>query len=70
MLKKKPDKNEKQVLSNNKNKALINNLLDQIKFLKNELRTWPWPPAPTIGPAPNLYLATPTLQLYLPTLAI
>ena len=37
MLKKKSD--EKQTLSNNENKALINNLIDQIEFLKNELRS-------------------------------
>ena len=37
MLKKKPD--EKQILSNNANKALINNISDQIGFLKNELRS-------------------------------
>ena len=37
MLEKKSD--EKQILSNNKNKALINNLTDQIEFLKNELRS-------------------------------
>ena len=30
---------EKQTLSNNENKALINNLIDQIEFLKNELRS-------------------------------
>ena len=35
MLKKKSE--EKQILSNNENKALINNLIDQIEFLKNEL---------------------------------
>ena len=34
MLKKKSD--EKQILSNNENKALINNLIDQTEFLKNE----------------------------------
>ena len=37
ILKKKSD--EKQILSNNKNKALINNLIDQIKFLKNDFRS-------------------------------
>ena len=37
MLKKKSD--EKQILPNNKKKALINNLIDQIEFLKNELRS-------------------------------
>ena len=70
MLKKKPDENEKQVLSNNKNKTLINNLIDQIKFLKNELWTWLWPPVPALAPALNLYLATPALHLYLPALPI
>ena len=35
MLKKKFD--EKQILSNNENKALINNLIAHIAFLKNEL---------------------------------
>ena len=35
MLKKKSDK--KQILTNNESKALINNLIDQIKFLKHEL---------------------------------
>ena len=34
MLKKKFD--EQQILSNDENKALINNLIDRIKFLKNE----------------------------------
>ena len=37
MLKKKTD--EKQILSNKEKKALINNLIDQIEFLKNELRS-------------------------------
>ena len=37
MLKKKTD--EKQILSNKEKKALINNLIDQIGFLKNELRS-------------------------------
>ena len=37
MLKKKSD--EKQTLLNNENKVLINNLIDQIEFLKNELRS-------------------------------
>ena len=37
MLKKKSD--EKEILSNNENKALINNLLDQIEFVKHELRS-------------------------------
>ena len=37
MLKKKS--NDKQTLSNNENKSLINNLIDQIEFLKNELRS-------------------------------
>ena len=37
MLKNKSD--EKQILTNNENKALINNLIDQIEFLKNELRS-------------------------------
>ena len=37
MLKKKSD--EKQILSNNANKALINNISDQIEFLKNELHS-------------------------------
>ena len=35
MLKKKSDK--KQILSNNENKVLINNITEQIEFLKNEL---------------------------------
>ena len=35
MLKKKSD--EKQILSNNKSKALINNLIDQVEFFENEL---------------------------------
>ena len=35
MLKKKSD--EKQTFLNNENKALSNNLIDQIEFLKNEL---------------------------------
>ena len=30
---------EKQILSNNENKALINKLIDRIVFLKNELRS-------------------------------
>ena len=34
MLKKKSD--EKQILSNNKSKALINNLIDQVEFFENE----------------------------------
>ena len=37
MLKKKSD--EKQILSNNKSKPLINNLIDQVKFFENELRS-------------------------------
>ena len=37
MLKKRSD--DKQILSNNESKALINNLIDQIEFLKNELRS-------------------------------
>ena len=37
MLKKKSD--EKQTLLNNENKVLINNVIDQIEFLKNELRS-------------------------------
>ena len=37
MLKKKS--NEKQILSNNENKALICNSTDQIEFVKNELRS-------------------------------
>ena len=37
MLRKKSDK--KQILWNNKNKALINNLIDQIEFLKYELHS-------------------------------
>ena len=37
MFKKKSD--EKQILLNNKNKALITNLIDQIEFLKNEFRS-------------------------------
>ena len=37
MLRKKSD--DKQILSNNESKALINNLIDQIEFLKNELRS-------------------------------
>ena len=37
MLKKKSD--EKEILSNNENKALINNLLDQIEFVKHEFRS-------------------------------
>ena len=37
MLKKKSD--EKQILSNNKSKALINNLIDQVEFFENELRS-------------------------------
>ena len=37
MLKKKSY--EKQILSNNENKASINNLIDRIEFLKNELRS-------------------------------
>ena len=37
MLKKKSD--EIQTLSNNENKPLINNLIDQIEFLKNELHS-------------------------------
>ena len=37
MLKKKSDENK--ILSNNESKALINNLIDQINFLKNELRS-------------------------------
>ena len=30
---------KKPILSNNENKTLINNLIDQIEFLKNELRS-------------------------------
>ena len=37
MIKKKPDK--RQILSNDENRAFINNLHDQIDFLKNELRS-------------------------------
>ena len=37
MLKAKSD--EKQILSNNEKKALINNLIAQIKLLKNKLRS-------------------------------
>ena len=37
MLKKKSD--EKQILSNNKSKPLINNLIDQVEFFENELRS-------------------------------
>ena len=37
MLKTKAD--EKQILLNNENKALSNNFIDQIEFLKNELRS-------------------------------
>ena len=37
MLKKKSD--EKQILSNNKSKALINNLIDQVEFFENDLRS-------------------------------
>ena len=37
MLKKKSDK--KQILSNNKNKALINNLIEEIEFLKTLAKT-------------------------------
>ena len=37
MLKKKSDE-KKQILSNNENKVLINTLIHQIEFLKNELR--------------------------------
>ena len=37
MLKKKSD--EKQILSNNESKALINNFIDQNEFLKNEFRS-------------------------------
>ena len=37
MLKKKSD--EKQILSNNKSKVLINNLIDQVEFFENELRS-------------------------------
>ena len=36
-LKKKSDK--KQILSNNKNKALINNLIEEIEFLKTLAKT-------------------------------
>ena len=37
MLKEKSD--EKQILSNNEKKTLINNLIAQIKLLKNKLRS-------------------------------